>query len=218
VRPTSVESSFLAVWIEYIPILGYTEGLQRRHVRPSREHPRRAKRHGQRRCGVVRSSRSDRARAPEALPQRIQTNPNLAAAERTRHASRPHDSPLARTNPGRPKALKETRSIRTNPTRAEAPMTTCARTNPAAAQSERTRCASWPRDPRARTNPKGTAGLADPTGTHEWTQPAIQTNPTAAGILEHRGCRTKRTRAGGGRGSRGVALRPWPGRSLPVAA
>jgi hypothetical protein len=62
VWPPSVESSFLAVRIECIPIIGYTAGLERRQVRPSREQSRRARRHGQRRCGVVRSSRSERAR------------------------------------------------------------------------------------------------------------------------------------------------------------
>jgi hypothetical protein len=33
IPPPAVESSFLAIWIEYIPIIGYTGGLPRRHVR-----------------------------------------------------------------------------------------------------------------------------------------------------------------------------------------
>ena len=54
--------------VEKIPMIGYTAGSQRRHVCPSPPHPMRARCHGQRRCGVVRSSRSDPARVPQALP------------------------------------------------------------------------------------------------------------------------------------------------------
>ena len=70
--------------IEKIPMIGYTAGSQRRHVRPSPPHPMRARCHGQRRCGVVRSSRSDRARVPQALPAPHPDEPLVITSERTR--------------------------------------------------------------------------------------------------------------------------------------
>ena len=72
--------------VEKIPMIGYTGGLERRHVRPSREHPRRARRHGQRRCGVVRFAGVGRTRGDGSLAAGIRTNPSHAASERTRHA------------------------------------------------------------------------------------------------------------------------------------
>jgi hypothetical protein len=80
-------------------MIGYTAGSQRRHVRSSPRHPMRARCHGQRRCGVVRSSRSDPARVPQALPAPHPDEPPSSRPNET-DARSGRCAPYARTNPG----------------------------------------------------------------------------------------------------------------------
>jgi hypothetical protein len=83
-RPSTVR---LVVRIEFIPIIGYTGGLRRRHGRPSREHQEyQARWSAQVRCRALVPARPDRVVGSRAAPR--PNEPELAEiAKRTRETA-----------------------------------------------------------------------------------------------------------------------------------
>ena len=102
VRPPWVDRAFLAVLIEYIPIIGYTAGLWRRRGRPSREH--RGEQSAMVSAGAV-------SCAPRGSIVTGPTEPCRIASERTRALSQGRTNPRSRSGPS-------DRCARTNPSRA----------------------------------------------------------------------------------------------------
>jgi hypothetical protein len=100
--PRSVERSPLAVWIEYIPIIGYTASARRRRGRPSREHQEESKARwsAQVRSRALVAARSERVAGTRAawrphqpeLTRIAERTRETAAAERTRAST--HGRPL----------------------------------------------------------------------------------------------------------------------------